>query len=178
MKRVRTVYREELDMEKMLDRRTSLRIDVALYQRIHAICIEVGIPIGLFIRAAATNVDPGMLGTGSKAWKTGIHSHTRDSGCETQGELRRIDLRLSDAEREIIARAAANRHTSRACFIASQAEQLASDPRVRDILNRLADLGSDELVRYARTMLETIHATERQMQTGISTAHAAAGTCE
>ena len=81
--------------------------------------------------------------------------------------------RLSDAEREIIARAAANRHTSRACFIASQAEQLAGDQRVRDILNRLADLGSDELVRYARTMLETIHATERQMQTDNLAANAA-----
>ena len=127
-------------MEKMLDRRTSLRIDVALYQRIHAICIEVGIPVGLFIRAAATNVDPGMLETGSKAWKTGIHSFTPVDRRETQGERRRIDLRLSDAEREIIARAAANRHTSRAHFIASQAEQLAGDPRVRDILNRLADL--------------------------------------
>ena len=92
-------------MEKMLDRRTSLRIDVALYQRIHAICIEVGIPVGLFIRAAATNVDPGMLETGSKAWKTGIHSFTPVDRRETQGERRRIDLRLSDAEREIIARA-------------------------------------------------------------------------
>ncbi|WP_129866231.1 hypothetical protein [Bifidobacterium pseudolongum] len=81
--------------------------------------------------------------------------------------------RLSDAEREIIVRAAANRRTSRACFIASQAEQLAGDPRVRDILNRLADLGSDKLVRYARTMLETIHATERRMQTGAPTANAA-----
>ena len=162
-------------MEKMLDRRTSLRIDVALYQRIHAICIEVGIPVGLFIRAAATNVDPGMLETGSKAWKTGIHSLTPVDRRETQGERRRIDLRLSDAEREIIARAAANRHTSRARFIASQAEQLAGDPRVRDILNRLADLGSDELVRYARTMLETIHATERQIQTGAPTANAATG---
>lgn len=169
MKQVRTMYREEPDMEKMLDRRTSLRIDVALYQRIHAICIEVGIPVGLFIRAAATNVDPGMLETGSKAWKTGIHSFTPVDRRETQGERRRIDLRLSDAEREIIARAAANRHTSRAHFIASQAEQLAGDPRVRDILNRLADLGSDELVRYARTMLETIHATERRMQAGSPT---------
>lgn len=163
MKQVRTVYREENDMERMLDRRTSLRIDAALYRRIHAICIEVGIPVGLFIRASATNVAPGMLETGSKAWKTGIHSHTHGSGHDTQGEWRRIDLRLSDAEREIIARAAANRQTSRSRFIASQAEQLAGDPRVRDILNRLADLGSDELVRYARTMLETIHATERQM---------------
>lgn len=165
-------------MEKMLDRHTSLRIDAALYQRIHTICIEVGIPIGLFIRAAATNVDPGMLEIGSKAWKTDIHSHTHGSGRDTQGERRRIDLRLSDAEREIIARAAANRHTSRARFIAGQAEQLAGDPRVRDILNRLADLGSHELVRYARTMLETIHATERQIQTDTSAAHAATGTCE
>lgn len=162
-------------MEKLLNRRTSLRIDAALYQRIHAICIEVGIPIGLFIRAAATNVDPGVLEVGSKAWKTGIHSHTHGSGRDTQGERRRIDLRLSDAEREIIARAAANRHMSRSCFIASQAKQLAGDPRVRDILNRLADLGSDELVRYVRTMLETIHATERQMQTDALTANAAAG---
>lgn len=162
-------------MERMLDRRISLRVDAALYQRIHAVCIEVGIPVGLFIRAAATNVDPGMLEIGSKAWKTGIHSHTPSDRRETQGELRRIDLRLSDAEREIIARAAANRHTSRARFIASQAEQLAGDPRVRDILNRLADLGSDELVRYARTMLETIHATERQIQTGAPTANAATG---
>lgn len=93
-------------MERMLDRRTSLRIDVALYQRIHAICIEVGIPVGLFIRAAATNVDPDRLETGSKAWKTGIHSHTPSDRRETQGELYRIDLRLSDTEREIIARAA------------------------------------------------------------------------
>lgn len=76
---------------------------------------------------------------------------------------------------EIIARAAANRHTSRARFIVGQAEQLAGDPRVRDILNRLADLGSDELVRYARTMLETIHATERRMQAGSPTANAATG---
>ena len=160
-------------MERMLDRRTSLRIDAALYRRIHAICIEVGIPVGLFIRASATNVAPGMLETGSKAWKTGIHSHTHGSGHDTQGEWRRIDLRLSDAEREIIARAAANRQTSRSRFIASQAEQLAGDPRVRDILNRLADLGSDELVRYARTMLETIHATERQIQTDNLAANAA-----
>lgn len=160
-------------MEKMLDRRTSLRIDAGLHQRIHATCIEVGIPIGLFIRAAATNVDPGMLETGCKAWKTGIHSHAPGGGHDTQGERRRIDLRLSDAEREIIARAAANRHMSRSRFIVSQAEQLAGDPRVRDILNRLADLGSDELVRYARTMLETIHATERQIQTDNLAANAA-----
>lgn len=86
MKRVRTVYREEPDMERMLDRRTSLRVDAALHQRIHAICIEVGIPIGLFIRAAATNVDLGMLEIGSKAWKTGIHSHTPSGARETQGE--------------------------------------------------------------------------------------------
>ena len=79
-------------MERMLDRRTSLRIDAALYRRIHAICIEAVIPVGLFIRAAATNVDPGMLETGSKAWKTGIHSHTHGSGHDTQGERRRIDL--------------------------------------------------------------------------------------
>lgn len=162
-------------MERMLGRRTSLHIDAGLYQRIHDICIEAGIPVGLFMRAAATNVDPGMLETGSKAWKTGIHSHTAADRRETQGERRRIDLRLSDAEREIIARAAANRHTSRARFIVGQAEQLAGDPRVRDILNRLADLGSDELVRYARTMLETIHATERRMQAGSPTANAATG---
>ena len=161
-------------MEKMLNRRTSLHMDAALYRRIHTICIQVGIPVALFIRAAATNVEPSMLETGSKAWKTGIHSHTRGGGHDTQGE-RRIDLRLSDAEREIIARAAANLHTSRARFIASQAEQLAGDPRVRDILNRLADLGSHELVRYARTMLETIHATERRMQAGSPAANAAAG---
>ena len=160
-------------MEKMLNRRTSLHMDAALYRRIHTICIEVGIPVALFIRAAATNVDPGMLETGSKAWKTGIHSHTAADRRETQGERRRIDLRLSDAEREIIARAAANRHMSRTRFIVGQAEQLAGDPRVRDILNRLADLGSDELVRYARTMLETIHATERQMQTDNLAANAA-----
>ena len=78
----------------------------------------------------------------------------------------------------IIARAAANRQTSRARFIVSQARQFVADPHAHDILNRLADLGSDELVRYARTMLETIHATERQMQTDTSAAHAAAGTCE
>ena len=166
-------------MEKMLNRRTSLHMDAALYRRIHAICIEVGIPVALFIRAAATNVEPSMLETGSKAWKTGIHSHVpADSHDDVQGERRRVDLRLSDAEREIIARAAANRHTSRARFIASQAEQLAGDSRVRDILNRLADLGSDELVRYARTMLETIHATERQVQADIPTAHADSGACE
>ena len=86
-------------MEKMLNRRTSLHMDAALYRRIHGICIEAGIPVGLFIRAAATNVDPGMLETGSKAWKTGIHSHTAADRRETQGERLRIDLRLSDAER-------------------------------------------------------------------------------
>ncbi len=159
-------------MEKMLNRRTSLHMDAALYRRVHTICIEVGIPVALFIRAAATNVEPSMLETGSKAWKTGIHSHAPADRRETQGERRRIDLRLSDAEREIIARAAANRHTSRARFIVGQAEQLAGDPRVRDILNRLADLGSDELVRYARPLLETIHATDRRMQAGSSTENA------
>ena len=161
-------------MEKMLNRRTSLHMDVALYRRIHDICIEVGIPMALFIRAAATNVEPSMLETGSKAWKTGIHSHApANSRDDVQGERQRIDLRLSDAEREIIARAAANRQTSRARFIVSQARQFVVDPHARDILNRLADLGSDELVRYARTMLETIHATERQVQTGTSAANAA-----
>lgn len=165
-------------MEKMLNRRTSLHMDAALYRRIHTICIQVGIPVALFIRAAATNIEPSMLETGSKAWKTGIHSHTPGGGHDTQGERRRIDLRLSDAEREIIARAAANRETSRARFIVSQTRQFVADPHARDILNRLADLGSDELVRYARTMLETIHATERQMQTGTPTAHTDSGACE
>ncbi len=161
-------------MEKMLNRRTSLHMDAALYRRIHTICIQVGIPVALFIRAAATNVEPSMLETGSKAWKTGIYSHaSADRHDDAQGERRRIDLRLSDAEREIIARAAANRETSRARFIVSQARQFVADPHVHDILNRLADLGSDELVRYARTMLETIHATERQIQTDNLAANAA-----
>ena len=45
-------------MEKMLNRRTSLHMDAALYRRIHTICIEVGTELLAGFRTESSQSDP------------------------------------------------------------------------------------------------------------------------
>lgn len=88
----------------------------------------------LIIRLAATMVEPGELAAKNKKPFRAPRFRTGHTDWKDDKQYRSVPAKLSDAEYELVSRAAVGMDMARGPWLALKVEQLLSSPRLRELL--------------------------------------------